>query len=305
MSHICTACGIEKSWSEFSVNPATGRPRRPTCKACHAEGERGRRAQKPKRTPGVCRDCGNSIADRGPQALLCRSCAKDRRNHRGRRAPNRDLDFPQVLALISSGTPRDEACVQVGLSPVTLWRRSQGNSEFATLLDAATERGRQARYSPCGSVGAYDRGCRCQTCSEAARWRDRQWRESLRGRYLSRSANASARDKARKVEDPDDIPHGITGRTNYLCKCDVCKEAARQHSRTWQRTANNESLDKATRHNQQWTGPEMEFAARLDLTDRQVAAVLGRTMWAVRTMRKRMRDEPSQQWLAGKRSKLH
>jgi hypothetical protein len=56
--------------------------------------------------------------------------------------------------------------------------------------------------------------------------------------------------------------------------------------------ANAKSRDTAERHGKQWTGPELELAARPDLTARQVAEMTGRTHHAVKTVRKRLQVDP-------------
>lgn len=53
----------------------------------------------------------------------------------------------------------------------------------------------------------------------------------------------------------------------------------------------------ATRHRYQWTGPELELANRSELKAREVAEMTGRTLKAVKSMRKRLRDEPKLQAL--------
>lgn len=64
------------------------------------------------------------------------------------------------------------------------------------------------------------------------------------------------------------------------------------------RARNDRSRESARRHGLMWTGPELEVASREDLSAAQVAAMLGRTLRAVQTMRERMRKEPTLQQLA-------
>jgi hypothetical protein len=65
-----------------------------------------------------------------------------------------------------------------------------------------------------------------------------------------------------------------------------------------------ETLSAAQRRYYVWTGPEMEIAAREDLTSKEVALKLGRTLYAVKTMREKLRRDPRKQFLAGQRGLL-
>jgi hypothetical protein len=76
-------------------------------------------------------------------------------------------------------------------------------------------------------------------------------------------------------------------------------EKPRDRSRTRYETVRAETRRQARRHYYQWTGPELEIAARQDLTAKQVALMTGRTYGAVTSMRRRLRDDPKVIWLAG------
>jgi hypothetical protein len=54
---------------------------------------------------------------------------------------------------------------------------------------------------------------------------------------------------------------------------------------------NDKLRETAERHRQEWTGVELEIASRPDLTARQVAEVLHRTLSAVRNMRQRLNSD--------------
>lgn len=60
-----------------------------------------------------------------------------------------------------------------------------------------------------------------------------------------------------------------------------------------------ETLSHATNCYKQWTGPELEIAARDDLTVTEAALMLGRTWKAVRVMRSKLRTDPRKIQLAG------
>lgn len=57
--------------------------------------------------------------------------------------------------------------------------------------------------------------------------------------------------------------------------------------------------NKAKNNRKQWTGPELELASREDLSASQVASKLGRTLYAVKHMRRKLRDDPRKVLLAG------
>jgi hypothetical protein len=61
------------------------------------------------------------------------------------------------------------------------------------------------------------------------------------------------------------------------------------------------TLDGAGRRGLPWTGPELEIAARDDLTPEQVAEMTGRTLYGVNEARKRLRRDPRAIALAGVR----
>lgn len=56
--------------------------------------------------------------------------------------------------------------------------------------------------------------------------------------------------------------------------------------------ANSLTLDTAHNHGKMWTGPELEIVARDDLSARQVAVMLGRTLYAVKHARQALKDDP-------------
>lgn len=74
----------------------------------------------------------------------------------------------------------------------------------------------------------------------------------------------------------------------------------RQRRRTDRnRKRTNDALsDTAGNNGKQWTGPELEVAARADLSAAQVAVMLGRTLYAVKHIRQRLRSDPQTVWLA-------
>lgn len=55
---------------------------------------------------------------------------------------------------------------------------------------------------------------------------------------------------------------------------------------------NSQALAQAANHYKDWTGPELEIAARKDLSASQVAKMLGRTIYAVKTVRIELARDP-------------
>lgn len=92
--------------------------------------------------------------------------------------------------------------------------------------------------------------------------------------------------------------HGVVGGAYMLsgCTCEPCT-AARVASVEEFKKVNAKSVEAAHRHNNVWTTADMETLARTDLTARQVAAMLGRSISAVNSARFKMRTDP--QWAQG------
>lgn len=95
-----------------------------------------------------------------------------------------------------------------------------------------------------------------------------------------------------RVEHPD--VEQRRRRERYLSGADDKRLEERKRS-------NDLSRDVARNHAKQWTGPQLEIAARLDLTDADVAAMTGRTVRAVETIRGRLKDDPRLQSMALRR----
>lgn len=74
---------------------------------------------------------------------------------------------------------------------------------------------------------------------------------------------------------------------------------ARKHASTVQ--SQNATMSRAGRRTLPWTGPELEIAAREDLTAAQVAQMTGRTLYGVNVMRRKLRKDPRKIDLAGVR----
>jgi hypothetical protein len=128
---------------------------------------------------------------------------------------------------------------------------------------------------------------RARELARLAAWkreRRRQLKRADPGRAARERAERNARLAARRADDP-----------GYA-------EQQRQRDARAHRTRKRDNaimVDTARRHGRMWTGPELEVASRDDLTAEQAAVMLGRTLFAVETARRRLRQEPRYQSLAG------
>ena len=177
-----------------------------------------------------------------------------------------------------------------------------------------------ASHGPSG----YNYGCRCEVCRASARDRRARLTREARERFANgetptrhglnaavmwkcrcqvcatalRRANQRISDRARAGA----IVH--MGGASSMCPCGPCREATRDRSspeasrRAW-RKAQDETVERASRSRQEWTGPELELLTRTDLTNREKALLIGRTYAAVRGMIVKMQLDPRKARLAG------
>jgi hypothetical protein len=161
-----------------------------------------------------------------------------------------------------------------------------------------------------GYVGYTDWGCRCDVCKAAkAGYQAGRGARPGQAEYMKQYRRNR---KASLTKGEAQFKHGLGGYTNYGCRCEVCAkaysawradnpdkqyhvthpekaaEAAHRKVAEWQR----QTLEGATRYGLQWTGPELEVAARPDLTAKQAALLIGRTYESVKNMRKKLERDP-------------
>ena len=129
-------------------------------------------------------------------------------------------------------------------------------------------------------------------------------RESKRRRYAANPEKEAERHRRYRAANPEKIrererrwraanPEKIReNRETY-------REQALGHDRRRLAAAQARTTDNARRRGYVWTGPELEIAARDDLTVAEIARMLGRTYYAVVTARHRIRRDPRADWLAG------
>jgi hypothetical protein len=71
-----------------------------------------------------------------------------------------------------------------------------------------------------------------------------------------------------------------------------------RHAREMKRI-NDETVATARNYRKEWTGPEMELLLHSPLSARELASLLGRTIYAVRLKRRAITREPHDAFLAG------
>lgn len=127
--------------------------------------------------------------------------------------------------------------------------------------------------------------------------------------------NAVLPDKAERK-----VTHGRLYAYQKGCRCKDCKAAYSELRKNYPSTANHRAptpeqarqylerdravnaevrQTKAHRNGYQWTGPELEIASRDDLSTAEVAEMIGRTIFAVRQMRHKLKVDPRKINLAG------
>ncbi|RBO71658.1 hypothetical protein DSP71_15255 [Microbacterium sp. H6] len=118
----------------------------------------------------------------------------------------------------------------------------------------------------CGTVASYQRGCRCDACTEANRERHRDTVAKMREKGLS----------------PGDPRHGTLGAyRNWACRCDACRAVGAE--------SNHEKYVEMFGEpdpNFFWT--EEEDARLAELRPAEAARVLDRTLSAVYQRRHRL-----------------
>lgn len=227
-------------------------------------------------------------------------------------------DIRRLLAEVGTLTAAAKA---LGVDPVTIRRRAISDAAFQDAIDAGLADYTEHKF-PHGELRGYARGCRCDRCRAA----NTAKHMSLRAERARRAEDAphgtpggygnwgcrceecvaANMDAIRKQTEArsarvDEIPHGTrTGYQFWACRCADCTSAFSRHGNAIEKAKNSASLDQAHHHRQQWTGAEMEFLAlHPEMTAKDLASQLGRSVFAVRSMRKRVRFDPRKEALAG------
>lgn len=141
------------------------------------------------------------------------------------------------------------------------------------------------------------------TLREIALQLGRSYSSVQKMRQHLRNPDATKAKRARPASAQEVTKHGVAGYSRG-CRCDVCSEEKRKYQETPEarRSAIERQLSTratAKRHRFQWTGPDLEVAARNDLTVKEIATLLGRSYSSVANMRHRLGVEPKIINLAG------
>jgi hypothetical protein len=222
---------------------------------------------------------GKSDREVGEQLGLSKDAvAKIRRNHgipAGKPIAVTSEVLSTIRSLASEGASDVEIGGTVGMSSAAVWgvRKRHG-----------IEAGNPPDHHKHGTPSMYNSGCRCEACKTVQSDRARNLRARLQERLENRDGQ---------------IEHGLSGYNNWGCRCDTCTHANAVECSAYHASAQAQTLPAARNHRKEWTGPELEVAARDDLTIKEAAAMLGRSFAAVSKMRGRLKDEPKYISFAG------
>lgn len=151
-----------------------------------------------------------------------------------------------------------------------------------------------------GTADGFEAGCRCGECRQ---FQDvphgtvtgYQWHR-CRCLDCRTAATQAARQRAQSRRSSDVPPHVIHGTANaaynYGCACLECRDFANRKNAERRSQTNARLLEVATRHGQVWTGRELELLATSGMSETELAASLGRTLYSIRSARERLRCDP-------------
>lgn len=122
---------------------------------------------------------------------------------------------------------------------------------------------------------------------EMARMLGRTWSAVHKQRQKQRDAERG-KESARPSEV---LKHGLGGYSQG-CRCEVCAAARREYRKEHEKKVKSETAPGARNARKEWTGPELELAARDDLSVTEIARRLGRTYAAVAVIRHKIRHDP-------------
>lgn len=112
------------------------------------------------------------------------------------------------------GHPREEVLKVYAESGATA-ASEIANVSKRTVQRWAAKEGIKSGYEPeiirpCPSAAAYARGCRCDGCKGA----NREVQREVKARRIARFRDPSGKTK---------IKHGVSGYSNWDCRCEVCR----------------------------------------------------------------------------------
>ncbi|HEY9416351.1 MAG TPA: hypothetical protein VIQ30_16455 [Pseudonocardia sp.] len=95
-----------------------------------------------------------------------------------------------------------------------------------------------------------------------------------------------------RTEKDRPVQHGTPNAYDYHgCRCADCIEAHNTKVDQMREANNAATRDVATKHREEWTSADLKIATQPDLTAREAALKLGRTMHAVKNIRKKCRTD--------------
>lgn len=271
---------------------------------------------KPTRAKFCSRSCSGASRQ---YALTCEYCGSEFRPTRGKRQR------------FCSQQCNGKAHANPDIARENARRLVAKDPDYFQKLSRAAAVARQRKPKQHG-YHRYKQGCRCNICMTAAAQNPRGSRQveaanrraryaedpEFRARVRARAKSPDARAKrsqARARRYREDAAYRETVKQlakeyreqnaeRYLQSCEKWRQKNPDKVRSQRliaQYANDASRDSATNHRCEWTGPELEIVAtRTDLTARELAAALGRTIAAVRAARHRVRREPREMVLAGR-----
>jgi len=188
------------------------------------------------------------------------------------------------------------------------------SSNSLRMYHSAPCRNKAARSHPVVSHGlsGYERGCKCEICSEAKRQVYRARKLVSHGcsgytagcrcetctaavRASHRASEPLRRERARAA-DYETVKHGTRPGYDAGCRCPDCTGANTKVTRSSIVPRYERTLPGARNNGKEWTSADLEIVTRGDLTPAELAQLLGRTLYAVLRARQRARTDPK--WLA-------
>lgn len=263
------------------------------CRACTLSYQKRRREDGLiKKAPSRARH-GMRLYNKGCRCEAC--CAAKAHSDDLRRASNdrynetrrRKRGNPRQPRTLMDYTCENEECRKI------FHKKQNGRPyRFCSLKCAGNAHGRR----PAHPFKSRQKTIRTWTCTRCGDVFERE------GNHRYRFCSRECADSDRTERDHPNLRPGQLGQgtltncgegheltpDNRVARTGQCLTCVKQR----QKHINDESVDIARRRGYEWTGPELEIASRAELTSRQVAAMIGRTVYGVETVRRRLRVEP-------------
>lgn len=120
----------------------------------------------------------------------------------------------------------------------------------------------------------------------------RTWNAVQKQRQKMRDAERGKEPQEQQAgRTPSVQTHGLGGYRRG-CRCVTCVEAKRKYRQDYEEKVKSATVPGARNARKEWTGPELEMAARDDLSVKEIARRLGRSYAAVSVIRHKIRHDP-------------